>query len=82
MRWAGHLARIREEECMWNIGGKARGKRPVGSPRRRWVNYIKMDLREVVWGGVDWIYVAQDSDQCRAFINTVMKLRVPCEVLE
>jgi hypothetical protein len=57
--------------------GKPEGKRPLGTPRRRWVDCIKMDLREIVWGGVDWIGLAQDSDQLRALMNTVMKFRVP-----
>jgi hypothetical protein len=55
--------------------GKPEGKRPLG--RRRWVDNIKMDLREIGWNGVDWIYLAQDRDQWRARANTVMNLRVP-----
>jgi hypothetical protein len=50
---------------------------PQGRPRRRWVNNIKMDLREIGWGGVDWIDLAKDREQCRALVNTVMDLRVP-----
>jgi hypothetical protein len=61
----------------WDIGGKARRKEPLGRPRRRWVDNIKMDRREIGWDGVDWIEVAQDKDQCRALVNTVMNLRVP-----
>jgi hypothetical protein len=57
--------------------GKSEGKRPLGSLRRRWVDNIKMDLREIVWDGVDWICLAQDRDQWRALVNTVMNLRVP-----
>jgi hypothetical protein len=53
------------------------GKRPLGRPRRRWVDNIKMDLREIGWGGVDWIDLAQDRDQWRALVNVVMNLRVP-----
>jgi hypothetical protein len=53
------------------------GKRPLGSPRRRWVNNIKMDAREIGWDGGDWIDLAQDRDQWRALVNTVMNLRVP-----
>jgi hypothetical protein len=53
------------------------GKRPLGRPRRRWVGNIKMDLREIGWGGVDWMDMAQDRDQWRALVNTVMNLRVP-----
>jgi hypothetical protein len=57
--------------------GKPEGKRPLGRPRRRLVNNIKMDLVEIGWGGMDWIGVAQDRDQWRTLVNTVMKLRVP-----
>jgi hypothetical protein len=57
--------------------GKPEGKRPLGRPRRRWVDNINMDLREIGWDGVDWIDMAQDSDQWRALVNTVLNLRVP-----
>jgi hypothetical protein len=57
--------------------GKAEGKRPLGRPRRRWVDNIKMDLREIGLDGMDWIELAQDRDQWRALVNTVMDLRVP-----
>jgi hypothetical protein len=53
------------------------GKRPLGRPRRRRVDNIKMDLREIVRDGIDWIDLAQDRDQWRAVVNTVMKLRAP-----
>jgi hypothetical protein len=53
------------------------GKRPLGRPRRRWVDNNKMDLRERRWDGIDWIDLAQDRDQWRALVNTVMNLRVP-----
>jgi hypothetical protein len=56
--------------------GKPEGKRPLGRPRRRWVDNFKMDLRETGWDGVDWIYMAQDRDQCRVLVNTVINLRV------
>jgi hypothetical protein len=56
--------------------GKPKGKRPLGRPRRRWVDYIKMDLREIGWDGMDWIHLAQDRDLWRALVNTVMNLRV------
>jgi hypothetical protein len=56
--------------------GKPEGKRPLGRPRRRWVDNIKMDLREIGWDDVDW-NLAQDREQCRALMNTVMNLRVP-----
>jgi hypothetical protein len=57
--------------------GKLEGKTPLGRPRRRWVDNIKMDLREIGWDCMDWIALAQDRDQWRAFVNTVMNLRVP-----
>jgi hypothetical protein len=57
--------------------GKPEGKRPLGRPRRRWVDNIKMDLRKIGWDGMDWIDLAQDSDQWRALVNMVMNLRVP-----
>jgi hypothetical protein len=57
--------------------GKAEGKRPLGRPRRRWVDNIKMDLREIGWVGRDWIELTQDRDQWRVLLNTVMNLRVP-----
>jgi hypothetical protein len=57
--------------------GKPEGRRPLGRPRRRWEDNIKIDLREVEWGGMDWINLAQDRDRWRALVNAVMKLRVP-----
>jgi hypothetical protein len=57
--------------------GKPEGKRPLGRTICRWVDNIKMDLREIGLNGVDWIDVVQDRDQWRAFVNTVMKLLVP-----
>jgi hypothetical protein len=57
--------------------GKPERERPLGRPRHRWVDNIKMHLTEIRWGGVDWIDVAQDREQCRALVNTVMNLRVP-----
>jgi hypothetical protein len=57
--------------------GRPEGKRPLGSPRRRWVDNIKTDLRGIGWDGMDWIDPAQDRDQWRALVNTVMNLWVP-----
>jgi hypothetical protein len=57
--------------------GKPRGKRPLGRPRLRWENNIKIDLQEVGCGGMDWIELAQDRDSWRALVNAVMNLRVP-----
>jgi hypothetical protein len=56
---------------------KPEGKRPLGRPRCRWVNNIKMDPVEIEWGGVDWIGLAQDRDKWGALVNTVMNLWVP-----
>jgi hypothetical protein len=56
--------------------GKSEGRRPLGRPRRRWEDNIKMDLREVGWRGMDWINLAQDRDRWRALVNAVMNLRV------
>jgi hypothetical protein len=53
-----------EEECLWDIGGK-----PLGRTRRRWVDNIKLDLREIGWDGMDWIYLAEDRDRWRAHVN-------------
>jgi hypothetical protein len=57
--------------------GKPEGKRPLGRPRRRWENNIKMDHGAIRWGGRDWIDLGQDMGQRRALVNTVMNLRVP-----
>jgi hypothetical protein len=57
--------------------GKSEGKRPLGRPRRGWVDNIKMNLRDIGLDGMDWIDLAQDRDQWRALVNTVMNLRVP-----
>jgi hypothetical protein len=56
---------------------KLEGKRPLGIPRCRWKNNIKMDFREIVEGDMDWVYMVQDRDQWRAFVKKVMTLRVP-----
>jgi hypothetical protein len=78
MRWAGHVARMGEKRNAYRIlVGKPEGKRPLGRPRRRWADNIKIDLREIGWDGMDWIDVAQDRDRWRALVNTVMNLRVP-----
>jgi hypothetical protein len=57
--------------------GRTEGTRPLGRPRHRWVDKIKMDLREIGFGDVDWIHLAQDRDRWRALVYTVMNLRVP-----
>jgi hypothetical protein len=78
MRWTGHVARIGEKRNAYRIlVVMPEGKRPLGRPRRRCVDNIKMDLSEIGWDGMDWIDLAQNWDQWRAFVNTVMNLRVP-----
>jgi hypothetical protein len=78
MRWAVHVARMGEKRNAYRLlVGKLEGQRPLGRLRRTWVNNIKIDLLEIVWGGVDWIGLAQDRDKWRALVNAVMKLRAP-----
>jgi hypothetical protein len=77
MRWVGHVVRMGEERNVYRVlMGKTEGKRPFERPRRRWEDGIRMDLREICWGRVDWIQLAQDRDRWRAVVNTVMNLRV------
>ena len=78
MRWVGHVARMGEERGAYKVlVGKPEGKRPLGRPRRRWVDNIRMDLQEVGCGYGDWIGLAQDRDGWRKLVNAVMNLRVP-----
>jgi len=78
MRWAGHVARMGEKRGVYRVlVGKPEGKRPLGRPRRRWEDNIKMDPPEVRCGSMDWIDVAQDMDRWRALVNVAMNLRVP-----
>ena len=78
MRWAGHVARMGEERGVYRVlVGKPEGKRPLGRPRRRWVDNIRMDLQEVGCEYVDWIGLSQDRDRWRALVSAVMNLRVP-----
>ena len=73
----GHVARMGERRGVYRIlVGKPEGKRPLGRPKRRWEDNIKMDLQEVGCGGVDWIELVQDKDRWRARVTAVMNLRV------
>jgi hypothetical protein len=75
---AGHVARMREKRNAYRVlVGKPEGKRPLGIPRHRWVDNIRMDLGEVGWDDVDWIGVAQDRKSWRALVNSVLNLQVP-----
>jgi hypothetical protein len=78
MRLAGHVARMCEKRNAYRVlVEKPEGKRPLGRPRRRWMDNIKKDLGEVGWGDVDWIGLAQDRNRWRAVVNSVLNLRVP-----
>jgi hypothetical protein len=78
MRWAGHVARMGEKRSVYRLlVGKPKGKRPLGRPRRRWTDNIKMDLLEIELSAVDWIGLAQDRYRWRALVNSVMNHRVP-----
>jgi hypothetical protein len=75
---AGHAARIGERRNAYRIlVGNPEGRGPLGRPGRRWLDNIKMDLRDVGWDDRDWIDLAQDSDRWSAYVNAVMNLRVP-----
>jgi hypothetical protein len=78
MRWARHVARMGAKRNAYTTSvEKPEGKRPLRRPGRRWVDNIKIDLREIRWDSMDWIDLAQDKDQWRALANTIMNLRVP-----
>jgi hypothetical protein len=77
MRWAGHVARMGEVRGVYRVlVGRPECKRPLGRPRRRWEDNIKLDLGETGIDGANWIRLAQDRVQWRAFVNTMMNLRV------
>jgi hypothetical protein len=78
MRWAEYVARMGEVRNADNIfAGRPEGKRPLGKPRRRWEDNIRIGLREIVWEVADWLYLAQYMNQWQALLNTVMNFRVP-----
>jgi hypothetical protein len=68
---------VEKRNAYRTLVGKPKGRRPLGRPRRRWVDNTKMDLREIGWDGVELIDMTQDRDQWRALVNTVLNLRVP-----
>jgi hypothetical protein len=77
MRWAGHVARMGEERKVYKVlVEKPEGKSPLGRPRRRWEDGIRMDLREIGLGCVDWIRLSHDRDRWRAVVSAVTNLRV------
>jgi hypothetical protein len=78
MKWAGHVARMGEGRGAYRVlVVRPDGRRPLGRPRRRWEDNIKLDLPEVRWGGMDWIDMVQERDTWRAVVSAVMNLRVP-----
>jgi hypothetical protein len=77
MRWTGHVARMGEKRNAYRAVGNPEGKRPLIRSRLKWVDNIKIDLREIGWDGMDWIDLAQNRDQWGALVDTVMNLRVP-----
>ena len=75
MRWAGHVARMGEERGVYRVlVGKPEGRRPLGRPRRRWVDNSRTDLQEVGCGYMDWIGLAEDRDRWRTLVSAVMNL--------
>jgi len=78
MRWVGCVVRMGERRGIYRVWvEKPKGKRPLGRPRHRWEDNIKMDFQELGCGGVDWIELAQDRDRWWALVNVVMNLWVP-----
>jgi len=78
MRWSGHAARMGERRGVYRVlMGRPEGKRPLGRPRRRWEDNIKVDLQEVGCGSMDWIELARDRDRLRTLVTAIVNLRVP-----
>ena len=76
MRWAGHVACVGDSKAVYRVVmGRSEGKRPLGRPRRRWVDNIKMNIQEVGWVGVDWLELTQDRYRWRALVNVVRNIR-------
>jgi hypothetical protein len=77
MRWVGYVARMGEKRDAYGLlVGKPEGRRPLGRPRRRWVDNVRMDLGKVGWDDVDWIGLAKDRNRWRALVNWILNLRV------
>ena len=77
-RWAGHVARMGDDRGVYRVLlGKPEGRRPMGRPRRRLVDNIRMDIQEVGCGYIDWFGLAQDRDRWRTLVSAIMNLRVP-----
>jgi len=78
MRWTGHVAHMGEERGVYRVlVGKPEGRRPLGRPKHRWLDNIRMDLQEVGCGYMDWIGLALDKDRWKTLVSAVMNLRVP-----
>jgi len=78
MKWAGHVALMGEEREMHRVlVGKPEGRRPLGRPRGRWADNIRIDLQEVEYGYMDWIGLAQGRDRWRTLVSAIMNFRVP-----
>jgi hypothetical protein len=78
IRWAGHVARMVERRSAYRLlVGKPEGKRPLGRPRHRWMDNIRMEFVVVEWGDVDWIGLARDRDRWGALVNSILNLRIP-----
>jgi hypothetical protein len=76
--WAGHVARMEEmRNALKILVGKSKGNRPLGRPKHRWEDNIRMDVREIGREGLDWIHLPQDRDQWRAVVKTVINHRLP-----
>ena len=78
MRWAEHVAYMAERRGVYRVlVGKPEVKRPLGRPKHRWEDNIKMDLQKVIWGVMDWIDLAQDNDKVVGTLNILMNFQVP-----